>query len=38
MFVVPKKLLITVEERDIHFIAPGGQELCRRKRAEQHGE
>lgn len=32
--IIPKKLLITVEGRDVHFIASSKSESCRRRRAD----
>ncbi len=34
MRIVPKKLLITVEERGVHFIASSKSESCRQRRAD----
>lgn len=36
--IVSKKPLITVEKRDVHFIALGKTESCRHRRAEGHGK
>ena len=32
--IVPEKLLITVEGRGVHFIAPSKSESCRQRRAD----
>ena len=34
MLIVPEKLLITVEGRGVHFIAPSKSESCRQRRAD----
>ena len=36
--IVSKKPLITVEKRDVHFIASSESESCRHRRAEVHGK